>query len=69
MNLRHMSPGRGGGIFAPSFGTYCEKDPGSGGGDSRNRRMVTLNFWSGRPSLKGHALTLWPLKQDMKGLT
>ena len=29
----------------------------------------TLNFWSSQTSLKGHVLTLWPLKQDMKGFT
>ena len=28
----------------------------------------TLKFWSDGTSLKGHALTLWPLKQDMKSL-
>ena len=28
----------------------------------------TRQFWSGGTSLKGHALTLWPLKQDMKSL-
>ena len=28
----------------------------------------TLKFWSGGTSLKGHALTLWPLKQEMKSL-
>ena len=28
----------------------------------------TLKFWSGGTSQKGHALTLWPLKQGMKCL-
>ena len=28
----------------------------------------TLKFWSGGTSLKGHTLTLWPLKQYMKSL-
>ena len=59
-------PGGGGGL-APNFGTNCEKTP---------KAVVvkaeilphTLKFWSGGTSLKGHALTSWPLKQDMEGL-
>ena len=57
---------RGGGVLAPSLGTHCEPDPKSGGGESRDRKALKL--WSGGTSLKGHALTLWPLKQDMQSL-
>ena len=38
--------GEGGGVLAPSFGTHCEKDPESGGGDSRDRRAVTAPYLS-----------------------
>ena len=38
------SPQRPGGVLAPSLGTHCELDPKSGGGESRDRRAVTVPY-------------------------
>ena len=62
----------GGGGGEGYLGTHCETDPKSGGGESRDRRSSgdhPIPLISGAMGLKGPALTLWPLKQDMKSLS
>ena len=64
---------RGGGrVLAPGFGTHCETDPESGGGDSRDRRALNapypyiLEEWD---ISKGAYFNIMALKSGHKGNT
>ena len=65
-------PGEGGGgVLAPSFGTYCETDTESSGGDSRDRRAVNapypkiLEWWD---ISKGACFNIMALKTGYEGI-
>ena len=73
--LPHVSPvsaplitlGRG--VTYPRFGVPTGKrTPKAVAVKAETEEPHTLKLWSSGTSLKGHALTLWPLKQGMKSL-